>query len=49
MADILFVKPDGKAPIRLEATPYDLESGSGHNSYRAYDLCVDDRWGSGVQ
>ena len=26
MADILFVKPDGKAPIRLEATPYDLES-----------------------
>jgi hypothetical protein len=26
MADILFVKPDGKAPVRLEATPYDLES-----------------------
>lgn len=26
MSDILFVKPDGKAPIRLEAMPYDRES-----------------------
>jgi hypothetical protein len=26
MPDILFVKPDGKAPVRLQATPYDHES-----------------------